>query len=38
MRYRNELGPDELLEWAIAIALGLVFVSCGVSALVGVFR
>lgn len=34
----KKLTPDELVEWAIAIALALCFVSCGLAALVGVFR
>jgi hypothetical protein len=34
----HKLTPDELVGWAIAICLTLLFVSCGLSALLNVVQ
>ena len=34
----QKLTPDELTDWSIAICLGLLFVSCGLGALLNVVR
>jgi hypothetical protein len=34
----DRLTPDALVDWSVAICLALLFVSCGVGALLGVVR
>lgn len=34
----KRMGPDELIGWAFAVAVSLVFVSCGGCAVVEVYR